>query len=283
MSLQTSPVNIRSLNSNALKIGSVPYLNEKPLTRWFSHTDEGRASGTEVVYAVPSQLARMLEAGEIAAALVSSFEYFRTPGYVLAPGVSISGQGDIESVRAFAKVPWRKIESLALDTSSLTSSALLKILLAEQLDSYPAFLHAAPDLNSMLAQADACLLIGDKGMLASGEGLNVLDLGRAWRRLTGLPFVYAVWLGKPENMTPQLTDALATAKAWGLTQIDAIAAEEAVRIGTTVRQCRHYLTEIMDYNLDEEHQQALETFGAKAAAQQLFPGPPPPIRLAQPE
>ena len=57
----------------------------------------------EVVYAVPSQLARMLADGEIAAALVSSFEYFRTPGYVIAPGVSISGQGDIESVRAFAK------------------------------------------------------------------------------------------------------------------------------------------------------------------------------------
>ncbi len=262
-----------------IQIGSVPYLNEKPLTRWFSHTDEGRASGIEVVYAVPSQLARMLESGKIAAALVSSFEYFRTPGYVIAPNVSISGQGDIESVRAFAKVPWRKIESLALDTSSLTSVALLKILLAEQLDSYPAFLHAAPDLDSMLAMADACLLIGDKGMLANGDGLNVLDLGRAWRRLTGLPFVYAVWLGKPENITPHLTDALVAAKTWGLTQIEAIAAEEAVRIKTSVRQCRHYLTDVMDYNLDEEHQEALATFGAKAFAQQLYPGPPPPIRV----
>ena len=263
----------------SIQIGSVPYLNEKPLTRWFSHTDEGRASGIEVVYAVPSQLARMLADGEIAAALVSSFEYFRTPGYVIAPGVSISGQDEIESVRAFARVPWRKIESLALDTSSLTSVALLKILLAEQLDSYPAFLHAAPDLDSMLAQADACLLIGDKGMLANGDGLNVLDLGRAWRRLTGLPFVYAVWLGKPENITPHLSEALNTAKAWGLTQIEAIAAEEAERIGTSVRQCRHYLTEIMDYDLGEEHQQALEMFGQKARAQQLFHGPVPPVRV----
>ena len=262
-----------------IRIGSVPYLNEKPLTRWFSHTDEGRASGIEVVYAVPSQLARMLADGEIAAALVSSFEYFRTPGYAIAPGVSISGQGDIESVRAFAKLPWRKVESLALDTSSLTSVALLKILLAEQLDSYPAFLHAAPDLDFMLAQADACLLIGDKGMLANGEGLNIVDLGRGWRRLTGLPFVYAVWLGKPENITPQLVDALATAKAWGLTQIDAIAAEEAERIGTTVRQCRHYLTEVMDYDLGEEHQEALALFGAKAYSQQLLPSPPGPVSV----
>ena len=263
-----------------MRIGSVPYLNEKPLTRWFSHTDAGRASGIEVIYAVPSQLARMLEAGEIAAALVSSFEYFRTPGYSIAPGVSISGQGDIESVRAFAKVPWRKIESLALDTSSLTSVALLKILLAEQLESYPAFLHAAPDLDSMLAMADACLLIGDKGMQASGDGLQVLDLGRAWKRLTGLPFVYAVWLGRPEALTPHLTDALLTAKAWGLTQIEAIAAEESERIGASVRQCRHYLTEVMDYDFGEEHQEALATFGAKAAAQQLLPHAPGPIQTA---
>lgn len=261
----------------SIRIGSVPYLNEKPLTRWFSHTDAGKESGVEVVYAVPSQLARMLADGEITAALVSSFEYFRMPGYAISPGVSISGQGDIESVRAFARVPWRKIESLALDTSSLTSVALLKILLAEQLDSYPAFLHAEPDLDSMLAQADACLLIGDKGWLADGTDLSVVDLGRSWRRLTGLPFVYAVWLGKPENITPHLIDALQTAKAWGLTQIETIAAEEAERIGTSVRRCRHYLTEVMDYDLGAEHQEALALFGAKAYHQQLLAHPPGPV------
>jgi chorismate dehydratase len=262
-------------------IGSVPYLNEKPLTWWFSRTDAGKASGIEVVYAVPSKLARMLAAGEIAAALVSSFEYFRTPGYSVVPGVSISGQDTIESVRAFAKVPWRRIESLALDTSSLTSVALLKILLAEQLDSYPAFLHAAPNLEEMLGQADACLLIGDKGMQANGAGLNVLDLGHAWRRLTGLPFVYAVWLGKEENITPHLVECLVTAKTWGLTQVEAIAKEEAQRIGTSVRQCRHYLTEVMDYDLGEEHLQALAAFGSKAWAQQLLPGSPAPVRVAE--
>lgn len=261
----------------SIRIGSVPYLNEKPLTRWFSHTDAGKESGIEVVHAVPSLLAQMLADGEIAAALVSSFEYFRTPGYAIAPGVSISGQGDIESVRAFARVAWRRIESLALDTSSLTSVALLKILLAEQLDAYPAFLHAEPNLSAMLAQADACLLIGDEGWLADGTDLNVVDLGRAWRRLTGLPFVYAVWLGKPENITPPLVDALATAKAWGLTQIDAIAAEEAERIGTSVRKCRHYLTEVMDYELGEEHLEALAVFGTKAYHQQLLPHPPGPV------
>lgn len=261
-------------------IGSVPYLNEKPLTRWFSHTDEGKASGIEVRYAVPSELARMLAEGEIAAALVSSFEFFRTSGYVVAPGVSISGQDEILSVRAFSRVPWKRVESLALDTSSLTSAALLKILLAQQFDAHPAFLNHAPDLDAMLAVADAALLIGDKGMLANSEGLLALDLGEGWRKLTGLPFVYAVWMGLPEKMTPELVSALQRSRDWGVTQTDEIVDEEAKRLGCSPRLVRHYLTHVMDYDLGEEHLQALQLFGDKARQENLLPGAAAPVRIA---
>ena len=175
----------------SVKIGSTPSLSVRPLTRWFTHTEAGKGSGVEIISATPAELVVLLADGEIAAALASSFECFRTPGYAVVPGISLSSQGESESVRAFAKVSWRKIESLALDTSAWTSSALLKILLVEQLNSYPAFINAAPDFDSMLASADACLLTGDEGLLADGAGLNVLDLGRAWLCLTGLPFVYA--------------------------------------------------------------------------------------------
>jgi chorismate dehydratase len=255
----------------SITIGSVPYLNEKPLTRWFRETDAGRDSGIEVLYAVPSELARMLAAGEIAAALVSSFEYFRTPGYEIVPDVSISGQDEIESVRAFSRLPWRKTESVALDTSSLTSAALLKIILAEQQECHPAYIHHAPDLPAMLRQADAALLIGDRGWLVENTGLNTLDLGSAWRRLTGMPFVYAVWLARPENMTVELMEALVRSKAWGLTQLDVVAEEEAVRLGCSTAQCRHYLEDVMDYDLGPSHREALETFGAKARALKLLP------------
>ena len=145
----------------------------------------------------------------------------------------------------------------------------------------PAFLHAAPDLDAMLAQADACLLIGDKGMLADGSGPERRGLRP---RLAALdrPAVRLCGLARQARKTSRriLVDALATAKAWGLTQIDAIAAEEAVRIGTTVRQCRHYLTEVMDYDFGEEHQEALALFGAKAYAQQLLPHAPAPVLIA---
>jgi len=255
-------------------IGSVPYLNEKPLTRWFNHTEEGKNSGIEVVYAVPSELASMLAKGEIAAALVSSFEYLRTPGYKIVPGVSISGQDEILSVRAFSKIPWRATQSVALDTSSLTSSALLKILLADQFDSHPAFVNHAPDLDAMLAVAEAALLIGDPGMLADGDGLLTLDLGEGWRRLTGHPFVYACWIGIRENLTPDLVRTLQFAKDWGLTQIDEIAKEEAERLGCPVRLCRRYLTEIMDYDLGDEELAGLTEFASRAFHHQLIPSIP---------
>ena len=260
-------------------IGSVPYLNEKPLTRWFTHTDDGRASGIDVVYAVPSQLASMLAAGEITAALVSSFEYFRTPGYGILPGVSISSQDEILAVRAFSRLPWKLTASVALDTSSLTSVALLKILLAEQYHVYPSYLHHAPDLHAMLQVADAGLLIGDKGMLANSDGLYTLDLGEAWRKLTGLPFVYAVWLGDPDKVTPDLIKALKTAKAWGLTQLDVIAREQTEILQCPESLCHHYLTDIMDYDLGEDHLAALEQFGIRARRAGLLDQPPAPLRV----
>jgi chorismate dehydratase len=252
-------------------IGSVPYLNEKPLTRWFTHTDEGCNSGIEVIYAVPSELAGMLARGEISAALVSSFEYLRTPGYEIVPNIAIATQDEVLSVRAFSQVPWRFTQSVALDTSSLTSAALLKILLADVYNAHPNFINHAPDLDAMLAVADAGLLIGDAGMLASDKGLLTLDLGSAWRRLTGLPFVYACWIGRAENITEDLVQALTTAKAWGLTQLREIAVEQAEKLQCPEALCRRFLTEIMDYDLGEEELRGLEEFAARARHHQLLP------------
>ncbi|HEX5323168.1 MAG TPA: menaquinone biosynthesis protein [Capsulimonadaceae bacterium] len=249
-------------------IGTVPYLNSKPLTRWFQ-TDEGRTSGIEVIEAVPSHLAHMLEQGEIAAALVSSFDSLRHPEYAIVPGVSISGQDAIKSVRVFARLPFSMVQSIAMDSSSLTSVALTMILLDELYDAHPQRLSMRPDLQTMLAGADAALLIGDNGMLANGKGLEVLDVGKAWRRLTGLPFTYAVWLGRPENVTAELTNALQAAKEYGLTQIDVIAEEEAERLGCPYAVCYDYLANVMDYNLEDEHYQALALFKEKCRSQGL--------------
>jgi chorismate dehydratase len=242
-----------------VRIGSVPYLNAKPLIAWFQ-TPEGERSGVEVVYDVPSRLARMVEAGEVGCAMVSSVELFRHADWKAVPGIAIASTGKVLSVRLFSKVPVDRIRSLALDTSSLTSSALVRVLFARRWQANPCFIPAAPNLEEMLRQADAALLIGDKGMMACSEGLFVVDLGEEWYRWTGLPFVWALWLGRAENITPPLVDCLHRAKAWGLEHLDTIVQQEATRLNIDESLVRHYLCDIMQYAMTDAHEQALNRF-----------------------
>ena len=111
-----------------LRIGSVPYLNSKPIVDWF-HEDVCTLAA-EVTYAVPSQLAEMLRRDEIDVANVSIFEAFQNADLVLIPNISISAYSAVKSVRLFSNVPFGEIKSVALDISSLTSAALTRILLA---------------------------------------------------------------------------------------------------------------------------------------------------------
>jgi chorismate dehydratase len=254
----------------SIVIGSVPYLNARPLVNWF-YTDEGKKTGIEVIERPPSELAKLLESDEIDAALVSSFEYFLHPEYSIVPAISISGQDEIRSVRAFSRLPFQKIESCAMDSSSLTSVAMLSILLAEIYGNFPQRIAHRPDLNEMLTVADAALLIGDPGMLADGAGLQVLDLGQAWRKRFDLPFVYALWLGKREKISEELVAALSAAKAYGLTQYSELASSEAIRLGADYETCLSYFTEVMDYDLTDQHLEALSLFQRKCLEYALIP------------
>jgi chorismate dehydratase len=238
----------------------VPYLNARPLVRWFSDTEQGRASGVRVVEAVPSKLAQMLARGEVSAALVSSFELFRRPGLTFAPGIGVVADGPVLSVRLLGRVPINEVTSVALDTSSLTSVALLKILLAER-GLAPVYRHAAPDLDAMLSRADAALLIGDPGYREYDARLHVLDLGAAWKEMTGLPFVYALWIGAPADLTPCLMDALSRAREWGTRHLPEIARSECGPLGETYERTRAYLVDVMRYHVGGREEQALRLFG----------------------
>lgn len=237
--------------------------------RWFTNTEQGRASGVSVIEAVPSALARMLEAGEIAAAMVSSVELFRQPGLTHAPGIGVVAEGPVESVRMLSKVPIREIRRVALDTSSLTSVALLKVLLAERYGLTPGYISHPPHLGSMLEDADAALLIGDLGYRDYGPEYVSFDLGAEWKALTGLPFVYACWIGYPERLTSELLAALAIAKEWGTNNLLTIAEGEYGPLEETHERTRHYLTEIMRYTVGDREEAALRLYGEKVRAHGL--------------
>lgn len=243
-------------------VGCVPYLNAKPLVRWFHEL--GDHSPVQVVYDVPSKLPALLASRSVQAILVSSIEALRAPCRV-ADGVSISSQDEVLSVRILSKVPFHEIETIALDRSSMTSNALAEIMLRTVRSTPYRTVVAPPDLDAMLGEADAAVLIGDNGMRADGRGLLDVDLGRAWRELTGLPFVWAVWLGH-EALDDALAQHLRDAAAWGGQHLDDVIPLAAAETGFSLADADHYLRTIMDYRLDEPHKQGLAEFAARLVA-----------------
>lgn len=237
-------------------VGCVPYLNAKPLVWSFASED----SPLKVQFDVPSRLPTLLDSGQVQAILVSSIEALRRPR--IADGVSISSYGEVLSVRLFSRVPYDQIQTLALDQSSMTSNALAQILLAEQHGCHPNTTTLPPDLTTMLDAADAGVLIGDAGMRADGTGLHVLDLGAAWTELTGLPFVWALWVGG-EGLDETLSGYLAAAAPQALDNLDTLLPTFAAESGFSEPLARRYFTEIMDYGFGDAHREGLAAYAER--------------------
>lgn len=252
-----------------LRIGSVPYLNAKPLVDWF-HSPECDAD-VEIIYAVPSELARMLRDNRLDVANVSSFEGLQNPEFALVPGISISAYGAVKSVRLFSRAPLESLTSVALDTSSLTSTALTKILLSEAFHVAPRYVPHAPDLEAMLQVADAGLIIGDLKLFDLHEGTTVYDLGQGWHELTGLPFVFAGWLARTDSADPEITKVLTRAKLWGLARLDELATKWSARLDVPLDRCLDYLDNVMNYDLTPEQQIGLRTYQQKCVEHGLLP------------
>ncbi|MCH8979654.1 MAG: menaquinone biosynthesis protein [Armatimonadetes bacterium] len=243
------------------RVGCVPFVNARPLVAWFESSEA--PDGVEVVYEVPSKLPAMLDSGAVDVVLASSVEALQTPDRTAAEGVCIGSFGAAESVRLFSRVPFNEIRSLALDQSSMTSNALALGLLDEVYGARPASENCPPDQKAMLADHDACLLIGDIGMQASGDGLHVLDLGEAWTSAHGLPFVWALWIGR-QDLEPRLAGLLNDALDWGMANMDQVVEDTVGRSGWDHETCRRYLADTMRFQLDEEALKGLQAFAALA-------------------
>jgi chorismate dehydratase len=179
----------------------------------------------------------------------------------------------VRSVRLFHHGPLERVRRVALDTSSRTSAALVRILLAERLSRTPQYVPMAPNLMDMLAVADAALLIGDPALDHEGEAAS-LDLGEEWAGLAGLPFVFAFWAGPAGAIGAAGVRQLQSALAAGLEDLPAIARHRAN--GDTARAAKYeaYLRENIVYGLGEEEQAGLREFYRRAHALSLIPAVP---------
>lgn len=251
-----------------MRLGCLPYLNVRPLVYTLEHG--GLPEDWEFVYAPPAVLAKMLAADEIAVAPVSSFACFMNPDFGICPGLCIAADGPVNSVLLLSKMPVESVENVALDTSSLSGANMLRIVLKESFGLSPGFVQRDPDPSNMLKSADAAMVIGDPAMLFPKEGLYILDLAAEWKKLTGLPAVFAVWAGK--GITPELVDVLHAAKEAGMTLLPQIAGEESKRLNLSYDVCFDYLSRIMVYDLDEKERQGFELFRQKSIAHGLLEG-----------
>lgn len=255
-------------------VGCVPYVNAIPLVEMFE--EMGPASPIRVIYKVPTDLPTLLESGEADAILVSSVDALRTPGRRMAEGVCIGSRDHVKSVRLFSKVPIGEIKTLALDASSMTSNRLAMILLKELHRIAPETKTMSPDLKAMLSEADACILIGDIGMMSDGTGLHVMDLGEAWNRLTGKPFVWAAWIGG-KGLVPELVWWLQRAAACAGNALDGepyyIWKNRETMVARAMEQAhwpeevaKDYFENVMAYRMDQPMIQGLKTFQEKLVA-----------------
>ena len=200
-----------------LRIGCVKYLNARPLIHGWP---------TDVVLDHPSALCARLSRRELDIALVSSFEFLRNPIYRIVDGISISSDGPVYSVVLAHVRQLSEVEQVDLDPAAETSSNLLRCLLGE-LKLHPRFVTAS---TSSPTKGTARLLIGDQAIRFRQEHAKEFqfwDLGEQWKKHIGLPFVYAVWLVRPEVVDPKsIADRLRTLRDHNLVNIDNLIADE---------------------------------------------------------
>ena len=257
--------------AGSLRVGAVCYLNAKPL---YYRLGE-RSARVELSMDLPSRLASRLASGSLDVALIPSVEYLRgaASGYEILPGFAIAARGAVRSVKLFSRVPFDRIDRLALDEGSRTSQALTRVWLDAAHGVRPSRIETLPmGVSALESTADAVLVIGDRAMKVPDAPFHaVVDLAEAWNVLTGLPFVFALWVARPGLDLGDLPEVLAACRADGLAHAADLASTYGPGLGLGFDTCLEYLTRVLSYDLGEPEVAGLRRFASMAANLDLAP------------
>jgi chorismate dehydratase len=236
-----------------LRVGSVSFLNAKPLIYGLDGERE-----LQLKLDVPSRLLGGLLEDRFDVALLPVIDYQRMPDLRLLTSGGIGCDGPTLTVRIFSPVPVEQIRTLACDTDSHTSVALARVVLSKIYGIHPELV----DLTAGVVEGDtALLLIGDKVVCEEPQGLpHQLDLGEAWKRLTGLPFVFAAWIARGGVDLGDLPARLEQAKRDGLARLDDIIARHAVPRGWPADVAHRYLAEHLKFDVGADQLRAIRLF-----------------------
>ncbi|MEP6808677.1 MAG: menaquinone biosynthesis protein [Chthoniobacterales bacterium] len=246
------------------RIGCVKYLNAQPLIHGWPGP---------VVFDHPAALCRKLADSELDLALVSSFEFLRDPVYAIADDLAVAVNGEVYSVFVAHRGPIEEVNEIALDPASATSVNLLRCLLAER------GLH--PRLSSDLAGAEARLLIGDQAIEFRRQApawTQFWDLGTEWKRTTGLPFVFALWLIRPEVDEPGvIAGKLRALRDENLATLDKVIAAQKT---FPPEFCSFYFRDCIRYNFADTQKRGLLHFRRLCEKHGIIPAKAAPLQLA---
>ena len=248
-----------------LRISAISYLNTAPLMWDFEHGKAG--ADFEISYTVPSQCAGQLADGSADIGIIPAAAYTTVPDLLVIPGVAIAARQAVRSILLVSKVPLKKIQTVALDTSSLTSTALIKVLFSKWWGGPRKFMAMEPDVDHMLRHADAAMVIGDPALKVDRSRYFTYDLAEEWVRLTGQPFVFAFWAVRQPALTEasnsmDLAEVFENSRDHGLQpeNLERIAKEWAPRVGLSEADVKQYLTENIHYYLDPACLTGLQLF-----------------------
>jgi chorismate dehydratase len=282
------------VSSAFLRVSAIHYLNPAPLMWSFEHEpDRTRLSERYAISSdTPAECAAKLASGEADIGLVPVAAFATNPSMLVIPGCTIASRDHVRSIILAVRNPEGVygVQRVALDTSSLTSAAYTKILFARHWNTTPEFVPHEPNLDSMLQECDAALLIGDPALVAleqrrsreyrTGQHLIYYDLAHEWHVFSGTVWVSALWGVRPEALAggssagSQIIEDFERSRDLGRANIDALAAEWSRRLPLPRHLIRSYLTDNIWYIFDDDCVQGLELFYRYAVECRALPAVP---------
>lgn len=257
-------------SAQPLRVGCVKYLNAQPLIFGWSG---------EVVFAHPAELCRDLADGKLDVAFVSSFEFLRNPIYSVVDDVAVVSPGPVHSVFLAHTAPLEEVQEIVLDPASRTSVNLLRCLLAERGLS-PRFVSKSEAIGEA-GRERAELMIGDQALsfrAAHEHDQRFWDLATAWRELIALPFVFALWLIRPDvENAAEIAAGLRRLRDTNLQRLEDVIAAQS---GFTPEFCAFYFRDCLRFFFADAEKAGLLRFRALCEKHGILPPQETRLRLA---
>ncbi|MDH6141255.1 chorismate dehydratase [Kitasatospora sp. GP30] len=272
------------------RVGHIEFLNCVPLYWGLGRT--GALLDLDLTRDTPEKLSDQLVNGRLDLGPITCVEYLRhADELVVLPDIAVGSNGPVMSCVIVSTVPLDQLDGrpVALGSTSRTSVRLARLLLEEREGVRPEYFSCPPDLDAMLARADAAVLIGDEGLRATLEAdrhpeYTVHDLGQMWQEWTGLPFVFAVWAARREFVERQPALVAAVHRAFlesrdiSLLEADQVAAHAARWEGFDAPVLEHYFREALDFSLSDPQLAGIAEFARRVGHDSGF-APDVTVRL----